>query len=254
MLKKTDTANPDTSEQTEPAGTNSTDSALKGRVAVAAAALLIFSGGCMDAFTFVGHGGVFANAQTGNVVLAGVAAVSGHWKSVGTELLSVSAFLAGTIFARVIQRLALRIGWSPSVACLLAEVAVLMPLAIAAHLMSDAWVVVMIAFAAAIQFTGFTEADVWAYTSTVTTGNLRRLADAAVAVVVTRGDRDSRRQAIVYVIICFAFLFGAVVGTLTTRRWGNPAILVPVSCQLTVLGIFVISRTYSNWASSPSKL
>jgi hypothetical protein len=36
--------------------------------------LLACAGGFLDAYTFVGRGGVFANAQTGNIVLLGVEA------------------------------------------------------------------------------------------------------------------------------------------------------------------------------------
>ena len=35
--------------------------------------LLAGAGGFLDAYTFVGRGGVFANAQTGNIVLLAVA-------------------------------------------------------------------------------------------------------------------------------------------------------------------------------------
>jgi hypothetical protein len=41
--------------------------------------LLAGVGGFLDAYTFVGRGGVFANAQTGNIVLLGVAAGERHW-------------------------------------------------------------------------------------------------------------------------------------------------------------------------------
>src|ERR1700746_2262793 len=43
------------------------------------AALLTIAGGFLDAFTYIAHGGGFANAQTGNVVLLGVYAASGDW-------------------------------------------------------------------------------------------------------------------------------------------------------------------------------
>ena len=39
------------------------------------AALLAISGGFLDAYTYVCRGGVFANAQTGNLVLLAVSAV-----------------------------------------------------------------------------------------------------------------------------------------------------------------------------------
>jgi hypothetical protein len=40
--------------------------------------LLAGAGGFLDAYTFVGRGGVFANAQTGNIVLLGVEAGERH--------------------------------------------------------------------------------------------------------------------------------------------------------------------------------
>ena len=39
--------------------------------------LLAMVGGYLDAYTFVGRGGVFANAQTGNIVLLGIYAAQG---------------------------------------------------------------------------------------------------------------------------------------------------------------------------------
>ena len=36
------------------------------------AALLTFSGGFLDVFTYVGHGHVFANTMTGNIVFLGM--------------------------------------------------------------------------------------------------------------------------------------------------------------------------------------
>lgn len=46
--------------------------------------LLALVGGGLDAYTFISRGGVFAGAQTGNVVLLGVAAAQRHWWGVCT--------------------------------------------------------------------------------------------------------------------------------------------------------------------------
>ncbi|MGD0103087.1 MAG: DUF1275 family protein [Rhodopila sp.] len=45
------------------------------------ATLLSAAGGCLDAFTWLAHGGVFANAQTGNaaVLLPAAALVLAFW-------------------------------------------------------------------------------------------------------------------------------------------------------------------------------
>lgn len=42
--------------------------------------LLAVVGGFLDAYTFVGRGGVFCNAQTGNIVLIGVYTATRQWQ------------------------------------------------------------------------------------------------------------------------------------------------------------------------------
>src|ERR1700730_1422623 len=54
------------------------------------AALLAAAGGFLDAFTYVGHGHVFANAMTGNVVLLAVSAVSGDGRQALAHLLPIA--------------------------------------------------------------------------------------------------------------------------------------------------------------------
>jgi uncharacterized membrane protein YoaK (UPF0700 family) len=59
--------------------------------------LLAGAGGFLDAYTFVGRGGVFANAQTGNILLLGVEAGERHWLA---ALLHVPPILAFVLLAR----------------------------------------------------------------------------------------------------------------------------------------------------------
>ena len=57
--------------------------------------LLAGAGGFLDAFTFVGYNGVFANAQTGNIVLLGVDAQAGHWQEALLHIPPIVAFVLG---------------------------------------------------------------------------------------------------------------------------------------------------------------
>jgi uncharacterized membrane protein YoaK (UPF0700 family) len=58
------------------------------------AMLLTAVGGFLDAFTFVQHR-VFANAQTGNVVLFTVDAANRDWSNAATRLPPIAAFIVG---------------------------------------------------------------------------------------------------------------------------------------------------------------
>ena len=59
------------------------------------ATLLATAGGFLDGFSWVGHGHVFANAMTGNVVLLGINCFSGSWRAGLPHLEAILAFLAG---------------------------------------------------------------------------------------------------------------------------------------------------------------
>jgi uncharacterized membrane protein YoaK (UPF0700 family) len=65
-------------------------------------ALLAGVGGYLDAYTFVGHR-VFANAQTGNVVLLGIDAASSHWRTALLRLAPIAAFVVGVLAVEVLE-------------------------------------------------------------------------------------------------------------------------------------------------------
>lgn len=66
--------------------------------------LLAAVGGFLDGFTFIGYGGVFANGQTGNVVLMGVYAGELHWRSAVQHVPPILAFLLGVTVAEWMGR------------------------------------------------------------------------------------------------------------------------------------------------------
>lgn len=67
------------------------------------AALLALSGGLMDAYSFLGRGKVFANAQTGNMLLLGVNIADGDWHRAAHYALPVLAFAIGIALAHTVK-------------------------------------------------------------------------------------------------------------------------------------------------------
>ena len=65
--------------------------------------LLALSGGFMDAYSYICRGGVFANAQTGNMLLLGVNLSSGQWHMAARYALPVFAFAMGIAIAEFIR-------------------------------------------------------------------------------------------------------------------------------------------------------
>lgn len=65
--------------------------------------LLSLSGGCMDAYSYLFRGHVFANAQTGNMLLLGVNIAGGDFVSASKYLWPVLSFTAGIILSDIIH-------------------------------------------------------------------------------------------------------------------------------------------------------
>ena len=61
------------------------------------------SGGLQDAYTYIGRGKVFANAQTGNIVLMSQAAFNGDLSRVLHYLIPLLSFALGVAAAEVIH-------------------------------------------------------------------------------------------------------------------------------------------------------
>jgi uncharacterized membrane protein YoaK (UPF0700 family) len=214
---------------TETAAETGSDRAPETTLAIAC--LLSLSGGFLDAFTWVAHGKVFANAMTGNIILMGVSATEGDWRQALKHLPPLIAFLIGVWTA---QALRLPRGgplenprW-PALLSLILEIAVLAVIAFLPRSFPDIWIVLAIAFAAAVQNSSFTKVGAWSYNSVVTTGNLRRFGETLFGGTVPRRHDGMLEQARVFGAICVAFLAGALIGGLGTRMLHNAALAIPV--------------------------
>ena len=67
------------------------------------AAFIVLSGGLQDAYTYSCRGEVFANAQTGNIVLLSAKLFRMQWQETLKYLVPVTAFLVGTAVAEAIH-------------------------------------------------------------------------------------------------------------------------------------------------------
>ncbi len=210
--------------------------------ALTIACLLSLSGGFLDAFTYVGHGGVFANAMTGNIILMGVSAAAGHWRQALHHLPPLFAFMAGVFLAQAIRLPRLGARW-PALLSLILEIIVLAMIAFLPRDFSDTWIVLSISFVAALQNSSFTRVRGLSYNSVMTTGNLRRFAEGLFTGLVPRRDPEILEQAGVFGAICLAFLVGALIGALATGWLRNAALVIPVM----VLGVVL----WPCWRSYP---
>jgi uncharacterized membrane protein YoaK (UPF0700 family) len=176
--------------------------------------LLAGTGGFLDAYTFVGRGGVFANAQTGNIVLLAVAAGERHWQAALLHVPPILAFMLGVALAETLARpAARRTVRRPARFVLVAEIVVLVIVGALPAQVPNQVVTAAIAFTSAPQISTFRSLQGIDYSTALTTSNLRTLVAKAYR---WRADHDATagRQA--------ARIAAVVTGLRRRRSRGSP--------------------------------
>ena len=67
--------------------------------------ILAMSGGFMDAYSYMCRGEVFANAQTGNILLMAVNLAKGNFGTALRYFAPVMAFIAGVVLAQTVHHI-----------------------------------------------------------------------------------------------------------------------------------------------------
>ncbi len=146
------------------------------------ALLLTAAGGFLDAYTYISRGGVFANAQTGNVILMAIDLSERHFHAARAHLWPILAFIVGVAFAHLLKgELAHSVFDHPIRIAMVAQIVVLVAVAFVPANVPNALVTVPIAFVAAMQFGLFRTIGSLSYIAVATTGNLMRFTESAYA-------------------------------------------------------------------------
>lgn len=222
-------------------------------------ALLTATGGFLDGFTFFGHGHVFANSMTGNIVMLGNSILSADWAGAIHRTKPLIAFSFGIWFSQGLHLLAKRRPevFDPYITVLFLEMALLLGGSFYPGGWSDTALIIAIAFAASMQVQTFREIRGRGYFSTFTTGNLRTLCESVFNWLFIA--RDSMATALVrtFAVVCSVFLLGTVGGALAFRHMGNLALLIAVALLGLVMHRLLRGRagleTHGEWERKMAK-
>ena len=182
------------------------------------AALLSITGGFLDAYTFVSRDGVFANAQTGNFARLAIYLASGNWEQALKYLIPIFFFVIGVSVAMWISRNALNskfLCWQ-HYSILLEIVLLLVVSCIPYGEISNISANILVSFTCAIQAESFRKVLGTPFASTMCTGNLRNATEYLNNFLVDK-EKDFLKKSIQYFGIDFLFVFGAIIGTITTK-------------------------------------
>ncbi|MFJ7728685.1 YoaK family protein [Neobacillus sp. NPDC097160] len=207
-------------------------------------ALLAIVGGFLDAYTFISRDGVFANAQTGNIVLLAVKVANGEWSRSFLYILPVVAFIFGVLVSEIVKIPQIRqVLHSYRRSILILECIVLTVVGILPSSVPNIVVTVSISFVSSLQISTFNKLDKWSYNSTMTTGNLRTATQAAYSAFIEHNP-EAKRQFKEFFGIILAFLFGATSGTFTTTYIGDKSVWIASGFLVIALVLYHRDRGY----------
>lgn len=206
--------------------------------------LLAIVGGFLDAYTFICRGGVFANAETGNIVLFALGITNGNYKNALMAAIPILAFVIGVLVTEKIREVSIRKyegSEKAEKAILIIEAIVLFIIGFIPSTIPHIFVTSTIAFVSSVQISSFRRLVDSPYSTTMCTGNLRTASQSAY-LAITKNDKGASARTIRYVVIILSFLVGASLGGVLTLYFGVKSIWI---CSLLLLiskTIFIIDE------------
>lgn len=211
--------------------------------AVSTGIFLTLSGGFQDAYTYYCRGNVFANAQTGNIVLMGSHLAAGEWSLAVRYLGPVAAFAGGVYVAEHIKRLHKqneRIHWRQIIVAI--EMVLLFLVGFMPQSMNMA-ANIMVSFVCALQVNAFRKIKGSPYATTMCIGNLRSATEHLYHYRHTK-KTEHRDKFLRYYGVIAVFAAGAVLGSVLTARLAEKTIWV--SCGLLMASFLIMFAREDN--------
>ena len=201
------------------------------------AAFIILSGGLQDAYTYLCRGKVFANAQTGNIVLFSAYLFDGEWEHCVRYLIPVLSFLLGIFAAECVHRhfkYMEKVHWRQLI--VLAEIILLFGVGFLPQSVNT-FANAIVSFVCAMQVQTFRKVRGHAYASTMCIGNMRSGTEALCIYFHTR-DREVLYKALTYFGVIGLFAVGAGLGTRLTDCLAERGIWT--SCVLLAVSFLIM--------------
>lgn len=200
-------------------------------------AFLALSGGLQDAYTYNTRNKVFANAQTGNIVLMSQNIMEGNISKGLTYLLPILAFIAGVYVAEQIQgrfQHSQRLHWRQYIVVL-----EILTLAIVGFIPGTHNNIanMLVSFSCALQVQSFRKVNGNMYASTMCIGNMKS-ATAALSAYHRTKNHMFLSQSTHYFGVILIFALGAGLGGVLSKQFGYS--IIWISCMILIIPLILM--------------
>lgn len=187
---------------------------------------LMFVGGSLGAFTYSIRGGVFCNAQTGNMLLMGMALGRGAWSEALYYFIPLSAYTLGSFLsesiAGPIKKLKL-VRWDTLFVAI--EIVAVIFLGLLPETAPFQITQVTVNFICSMQYNTFRQAEGVPMATTFCTNHVRQMGIAMSKALRGKGDKNWERSG-KHAAMLLSFVAGAATGVVTCRIWLGKGILI----------------------------
>lgn len=187
--------------------------------------VLALVGGFLDAYTYISRGQVFANAQTGNMVLLGLGLVNKDVIKALYYLIPILSFVVGVLVAQMIRHKFKphpQLHWRQVV--ILFEAATLFGVAFIPVKEGDMVANCLVSFVCSLQVQSFRKLAGKPFATTMCTGNLRSGTEKLFLGSVKK-DKTYLKHSLEYYIIIGVFIAGACIGAIVTQFFYEKAVI-----------------------------
>lgn len=201
--------------------------------------LLSSVGGFLESYSFLSRDGVFANCQTGNLVLLAMYLVQGDFTRVLSYFIPIVSFVAGVFLTEITRCYANhhKLHWRQYI--ILLEAVLLAAVGLIPSGKDNFIATTLIAFSCSMQVEAFRKIKGSVYATTMCTGNLRSGTFQLFQHLIEK-DTSSLKRAGNYFAVIAVFMTGAILGSLTTGIWGEKAIWLSCFILLFVFTLLFI--------------
>ncbi len=200
--------------------------------------ILIIIAGFFGAYTFLLRGNVFCNAQTGNVVLMGMALGARKWSEALYYLIPISAYLMGAFVSELLPNTIkhhLPIRWDTLLIAI--EMSVVTGLGFVPESAPVQISQVAINFIASMQYNTFRQAEGVPMATTFATNHIRQIGIGLAKEIrhLHTKDKSHRAKLLLHFEMLIFFVIGSVIGTVFCNMFMGKAIwatLIPFAIIL----------------------
>ena len=197
---------------------------------------LALSGGFMDAYSYINRGKVFANAETGNIILMALKVCEGKFFEAVNYLIPIISFAVGVAICEIIKYRKERINmihWRQIL--VLFEIFAFIAVGFLPQEMNRV-ANSIISMISGIQFATFPKIRGTAMATTMCTGNLKTGTQNMYRGIKT-GDRSAIEKGLYYYVCILVFIAGTAIGYFAVKLMAEKAIFL---AALAMINIFIM--------------